>query len=139
MRQFFGLYTVGGSESITCTIVNATRVEWLKDGTVVESGTGSQLTLQLSINDSIHHNLYTCRGYSMLRPTTDLNVTTIVNSMCNVCIFICMISNEPLYAPPSYIPCLFSLCSPKCCNHYLHQRSLSSHFGSGCQDSLRNL
>ena len=68
-------------QSITCTIVNATRVEWLKDGIVVESGTGSQLVLMLSINDSIHHDLYTCRGYSTLRPISDLNVTMIVNGM----------------------------------------------------------
>ena len=89
MRHFFGLYNVGDSvgdsegdsESILCTIPNATRVEWLKDGAVVESGTGSQLTLILSINDSIHHSLYTCRGYSTLRPITDLNVTMIVNGM----------------------------------------------------------
>ena len=78
--------SVGDSESILCTIANATRVEWLKDGsTVVESGTGSQLTLMLSINDSIHHSLYTCRGYSTLRPITDLNITTIVNGMLLIC------------------------------------------------------
>ena len=78
---------MGDSESIRCTIVNATRVEWLKDGAVVESGTGSPLVLMLSINDSIHYNLYTCRGYSTLRPIRDLNVTTIVNGMYT---YLCM-------------------------------------------------
>ena len=91
MRHFFGLFnlgdsmgdSVGDSESIRCTIANATRVEWLKDGsTVVESGTGSQLTLMLSINDSIHHSLYTCRGYSIFSTLAEVNITTIVNGMC---------------------------------------------------------
>ena len=81
VQHFFGMYIVGDSESVTCTITNATRIEWLHNGSVVHSGTGSQLTIQISVNDSIHHNLYTCRGYSGVSILNSLNVTTIVNGM----------------------------------------------------------
>ena len=72
---------MGDSASITCTIFNATRIEWLHNGSVVHSGTGSQLTIRISVNDSVHHNLYTCRGYRNLRVIGGSNFTTIVNGM----------------------------------------------------------
>ena len=72
---------MGDSESIRGTIPRATRIEWLHDGAVVESGTGSQLTIRLSINDSIHHNVYACRGYSDSTIVGGFNFTTIVNGM----------------------------------------------------------
>ena len=76
---------MGDSESVICTISRATRIEWLQvhDGAVVESGTGSQLTIRLSINDSIHHNVYVCRGYSNSTIVGGFNFTTIVNGMYN--------------------------------------------------------
>ena len=81
MQHYFGMYIVGDSESITCTFTNATRIEWLLNGSVVHSGTGSQLTIQISVNDSIHYNLYVCRGYNGVSILNSLNVTTIVNGM----------------------------------------------------------
>ena len=84
VRHYFGMYIVGDSESVRCTISRATRIEWLHDGAVVESGTGSQLTIRLSINDSIHHNVYACRGYNDSTVVGGFNFTTIVNGM-HVC------------------------------------------------------
>ena len=82
VRHYFGMYILGDSESIRCTIPRATTIEWLHDGAVVESGTGTQLTIRLSINDSIHHNVYACRGYSNFTIVGGFNFTTIVNGMC---------------------------------------------------------
>ena len=45
---------------------------------LVLNGTGSQLKLQLMNTDSIHHNLYTCRGYNNSSVFGESNVTTIV-------------------------------------------------------------
>ena len=74
---------MGNSKAITCTLSSATRIEWLHNGSVVQSGTGPQQTLRLSVNDSIHHNLYTCRGYRNFTIFESDNFTMIVNGMCN--------------------------------------------------------
>ena len=72
---------MGSSAAIRGTVPRATRIEWLHNGSVVHSGTGSQLTIRISVNDSVHHNLYTCRGYRNLRVIGGFNLTTIVNGM----------------------------------------------------------
>jgi len=76
--HFFALFIVGHTESIKCTIAQATRLEWLQNGTLVLDGTGSQLVLQLSIDDSIHRTLYTCRGYTNSSAFSEDHITTIV-------------------------------------------------------------
>ena len=81
VQHYFGMYIVGDSASITCTIRNATRTEWQHNGSVVHSGTGSQLTIQFSVNDSIHYNLYVCRGHNGVSILNSLNVTMIANGM----------------------------------------------------------
>ena len=90
VRHYYGMYILGDSESIRCTIPRATTIEWLHDGAVVESGTGTQLTIRLSINDSIHHNVYACRGYSNFTIVGGFNFTTIVNGMY-ACMFVCSV------------------------------------------------
>ena len=75
------MYIVGSSAAIRGTVPRATRIEWLHNGSVVHCGTGSQLTIRISVNDSVHHNLYTCRGYRNLRVIGGFNFTTIVNGM----------------------------------------------------------
>ena len=82
-RHYFGMYIVGNSKAITCRNPSATTIEWLHNGSVVQSGAGPQQTLWLSVNDSIHHNLYTCRGYRNLTIFESDNFTMIVNGMCN--------------------------------------------------------
>ena len=72
---------MGSSQAIRGTVPHATRIEWLLNGSVVHSGTGFQLTIRISVNDSVHHNLYTCRGYRNLRVIGGFNFTTIVNGM----------------------------------------------------------
>ena len=75
---------MGYTESVTCTISSATRIEWLHNGSVVHSGPGPQQTIRwLSVNDSIHHNLYTCSGYRNFTIFESYNHTVIVNGMCN--------------------------------------------------------
>ena len=82
-RHYFGMYIVGNSKAITCRHPGATRIEWLHNGYVVQSGAGPQQTLWLSVNDSIHHNLYTCSVYRNLTIFESDNFTMIVNGMCN--------------------------------------------------------
>ena len=57
-------FTVGQSATARCSSnVSATRMEWLSNGVVIESATSTkQLNLLFSlVNDSIYHQLYTCR------------------------------------------------------------------------------
>ena len=51
------MYTVGDSLTMTCTLNGATKIELLRNGTVVLNGAQTQLVLQLLNSDSIHHNL----------------------------------------------------------------------------------
>ena len=91
---------MGDSASIRCTIFSATRIEWLHNGSVVHSGTGSQLTIQFSVNDSIHHNLYTCRGYSIFSTLAELNITVIVNGMCVNYLLVSLLYVYSMQEPP---------------------------------------
>ena len=76
-KQYFGLYTVGYYESITCTTHSASRIEWVYNYTeVVTSASGDMAVLGFTVNDSIHNGVYTCRGYSD-ETYTDLDVTII--------------------------------------------------------------
>ena len=84
MKHYFAMYTVGENISITCTFNGTSRIEWLRNGTLVLNGTGSQLKLQLMNTDSIHHNLYTCRGYNNSTVFGESNVTTIVIGNYNI-------------------------------------------------------
>ena len=57
-------FTVGQSATARCSSdAPATRMEWLRDGVVVESAAlTQQLDLVFSlVNDSIHDLVYTCR------------------------------------------------------------------------------
>jgi len=72
------MYTVGDSLTMTCALNGATKIELLRNGTVVLNGTQSQLVLQLLNSDSIHHNLYTCRGYTNSSAFSEDHITTIV-------------------------------------------------------------
>ena len=84
VQHSFGMYIVGYTESIICRVSGATRIEWLhNNGSVVHSGPGPQQTIWLSVNDSIHHNLYTCSGYRNFTIFESYNLTVIVNGMCN--------------------------------------------------------
>ena len=143
VRHYFGMYIVGDSESVRCTISRATRIEWLHDGAVVESGTGSQLTIRLSINDSIHHNVYACRGYNDSTIVGGFNFTTIVNGMYALSLgFLTQWSLSNMvhvwYMQTTLfinINCYF-FCSAKYCNDYHCQCCVSSHFGPEPQTSL---
>ena len=57
-------YIIGHSAMATCkSDTLATKMEWLRDGVVVESATSTQkLDLMFSpVNDSIHNQIYICR------------------------------------------------------------------------------
>ena len=137
------MYTVGDSASITCTISSATRIEWLRNDSMVHSGAGSPLTIQISVNDSIHHDLYTCRGYSIFSILAELDITMIVNGMCvNTGINIFVVLYAYVQKPPRHklftLLLLFLFCvrSAKCCNLYLRNCCVSSQFGSEPHHSL---
>ena len=76
-RHFFGIYVVDNSNTITCSISGATRFEWLLGGQTVVS----TATLSLTVNDSIHHNLYICQGHNATSLLNGLHVVVIVNGM----------------------------------------------------------
>ena len=59
-QRFFGMYLVDDSATLTCSISGATRFEWLLGGQIV----ASTAILSLTVNDSIHHNLYICQGHN---------------------------------------------------------------------------
>ena len=83
------LFSIGESATASCeSDTPATRIEWLRDGVVVESGntTGIQeLDLMFSpVNDSIHNQVYLCRvtrdGRDGMRAVTAVqNFTVIVD------------------------------------------------------------
>ena len=142
-RHYFGMYIVGNSKAITCTISSATRIEWLHNGSVVQSGAGPRQTLRLSVNDSIHHNLYTCRGYRNFTIIESNNFTMIVNGMCNHqfnSVQYTLLS--PFYVHNCcfynilYLDCLLCMCSAKYCNLHLHNCCVYSQFGPEPQHSL---
>ena len=68
---------VDNSNTITCSISGATRFEWLLGGQTV----ASTATLSLTVNDSIHHNLYICQGHNATSLLNGLHVVVIVNGM----------------------------------------------------------
>ena len=78
-KRYFAMYTVGKRLTMKCTRHNGiTRMEWLQNGTLVLTGTGSQLVLQQLNTDSIHHNLFTCRRYTNSGSFDESNITAIV-------------------------------------------------------------
>ena len=68
---------VGDSATLTCPILGATRFEWL----LGEQTVASTSTLSLTVNDSIHHNLYICKGRNVTSLVERLPVAMIVNGM----------------------------------------------------------
>ena len=63
VNRFIAMYTVGGSDTITCTLggVLSSGYQWIdEDGNVIIAGR----QLVFSANDSIHHSTFTCYGLS---------------------------------------------------------------------------
>ena len=140
VRHYFGMYIVGDFQFVRGTISGATRIECLHDGAVVESVMGSQLTIRLSINDSIHHNVYDCRGYNDSTVVGGFNLTTIVNGMYVLSLgFLTQWSLSNMvhvrYMQTTNINCYFFY-SAKYCIDYHCQCCVSSHFGPEPQTSL---
>jgi len=68
---------VGDSATLTYSILGATRFEWL----LGEQTVASTSTLSLTVNDSIDHNLYICKGRNATSLVERLPVAVIVNGM----------------------------------------------------------
>ena len=80
-------FSIGKSATASCkSDAPATRIEWLRDGVVVESATFTgiqELDLVFSpVNDSIHNQVYVCR---VMRVREDgMTVTAMQNFTVNV-------------------------------------------------------
>ncbi len=62
--HYFDLDMVGSNQNIVCTIAGAVITNWThSNNQLVSSAVGSSVSLRLKVNDSIHHRVYTCRGY----------------------------------------------------------------------------
>ena len=75
-------FTVGQSATARCSSdAPATRMEWLRDGVVVESAASTQLLdLVFSlVNDSIDDQVYTCRVTREMATTATQNFTVNVD------------------------------------------------------------
>ena len=75
-------FTIGQSATARCmTDIPATMIEWLTNGSTIESATSiQQLNLVFSpVNDSIHNMVYVCRVTWMDGTQADKNVTVRVN------------------------------------------------------------
>ena len=56
---FIAMYTVGGSESLVCTLRNVLSYTWAdEEGNTLASGA----QVDFSSNDSIHHTTFICSG-----------------------------------------------------------------------------
>ena len=56
---FIAMYTVGGSESLVCTLRNLQSYTWAdEEGNTLASGA----QVDFSSNDSIHHKTFICSG-----------------------------------------------------------------------------
>ena len=85
-------FIIGGSATVTCkSDTQATRMEWLIDGVVLESATSTQqldLFFPL-VNDSIHNQDYTCRVTREAGMTATQNFTVKVDGKI-FCTFPCL-------------------------------------------------
>ncbi len=86
-RHYFDLQMVGSNRNITCTISGAVITNWTDDNhQLVSSADGSSVSLRLKVNDSIHHRVYTCRGYLADHSYRELVVSMIVYGKAKLCI-----------------------------------------------------
>ena len=71
------MYSVGDSDSITCTLSGVFTYAWYdEDGNTVVNGN----VLSYSANDSIHHKIFMCSGQNILTSDTEaLYIKSVVN------------------------------------------------------------
>ncbi len=85
-EHYFVLYMVGSNLFITCTIPGAVITNWTDDNNqLVSSANGSSLSLSLKVNDSIHHRVYTCRGYLADLSYSEALLSIIVYGKADAC------------------------------------------------------
>ena len=70
---------MGRVRQVSCSIQAATRIEWLNNGRVLVNTLGNVSTVAITVNDSIHNEVFMCKGYNETSIVGGLNVTILVN------------------------------------------------------------